>query len=342
MKYLLGIFTILLLISCSNEDRVVDNSIISFDLYLADSISNDFSLYDYPSMELKKEGVLSSHDISLNTPIRNIREYLNKLYIMVPGDDKMIVYDRLADSIVKVNNLNTGSGPSDITFANASDAFISFNNAPYTFVYDLVFNEVTRGVDGKGFARSISTFGRNVYIANFGSSTVGVLDTRDFIKVKDIEVSPLPILTGVTESNEILVISLGGNKNPENGELGETTASFINPESNTLRNSVVLGNFVKSPTEMIPIDIALTPLDFAFMITNLGLIRLDTRNNASLYDIDDVSTYKQVEYSAQDDTILVLNNKNSGPTLVQFSELEANILNEYSLPQNVNHFHLSY
>ena len=61
MKKIILILIITLgLASCEKEERVIDNSKISLDLYLADSITNDVSIYDYPAMEVVKSDLLKS------------------------------------------------------------------------------------------------------------------------------------------------------------------------------------------------------------------------------------------------------------------------------------------
>lgn len=81
MKKIVLILILLLgLISCGKEERLIDNSVVSLSLYLADSIANDFSIYHYPSLELSKANLLAEAGITLNSPISNIREFQKRIY----------------------------------------------------------------------------------------------------------------------------------------------------------------------------------------------------------------------------------------------------------------------
>ena len=82
-SYFLILLFALLALSCNKEERLIDNSVKANDLYLANSETNDVSIYKYPAMEIIAADLLESNDIENNSEISNIREFQKKVYIKV-------------------------------------------------------------------------------------------------------------------------------------------------------------------------------------------------------------------------------------------------------------------
>ncbi|MEZ4725060.1 MAG: hypothetical protein R2863_10440 [Candidatus Kapaibacterium sp.] len=343
MKKIVLILILLLgLISCGKEERLIDNSVVSLSLYLSDSIANDFSIYHYPSLELSKANLLAEAGITLNSPISNIREFQKRIYILVPGDDKMIVFDAVADTLLAVNDFPFNSGPFDINFANVVDGFVMFKYAPYIINYDLVYNKSARTIDGRSLVTSMIDFGNYSFLTESQSLSVSILDNRNYRNDGFIEVSGIPILSAITDQSELFIVSKGYTKlNAENNE--ETVPSqihFIDPNSRTIRFTRKMGDNIINANEVIPTDLATTPLGYAYVSTNKGLLRFDTRNNGGLIDVSK-RIFSQLEFNAQRNGIYLLENKDSEAKIAEASAVNGRIINNVVVPSSTNRFHLS-
>jgi hypothetical protein len=341
-KIILLISLTLFIISCGKEERLIDNSVTSLVVYLADSVTNDVSIYNYPTMEISKANLLANVGITISSPVSNIREFQKKIYILVPGDDKMIVLDAMADTIITVNEFPNGSGPFDISFANVVDGFIMFKNVPDITNYDLVFNKSARTLEGVGTIASITEYGSYSFMIKPETQSVSILDNRSYTLDGDIQLTGIPILSAITSENEIFVLSQG--YTTQTGEDAPITIPtqihFINPNDRTVRFTREMGDNVIKANEVIATDLATTPIGYVFVTTNKGLIRLDVRNNGNLIDVSK-RIFTQIEYNALLNGLYMLEHTGSTANIAQASGVNGRVVSEIEIPSSTNCFHLS-
>ncbi len=343
MKKLILLISLAFLISsCGKEERVIDNSIISLDLYLSDSVSNDVSIYHYPSMEVSKANLLANAGITINSPISNIREFQKRIYVLVPGDDKMFVLDAVSDTLLAESEFPFGSGPFDISFANVADGFVMFKYAPYIVNYDLVFNKSARTLDGKSLVTSITNYGSYVFMTESQSQSVSVLDVRSYRNDGNIKLTGIPLLSSITSENEVLVVTQGfSTKNGDETPVTiPTQVHFINPNDRTVRYTREIGDNQIDATEVIPTDLATTPIGYAFVTSNKGLLRLDTRNNGNLFDVSK-RIFSRIEFNSQRNGLYMLEHTASGAKLAEASAVNGRVVGDIEIPISTNCFHLS-
>jgi len=344
MKKIILILIITLgLASCEKEERVIDNSKISLDLYLADSITNDVSIYDYPAMEVVKSDLLKSNGVEINSPITTIREFQRKVYFFVPNEDKVIVFDAIADTLITINEFPFGSGPIDISFANPADGIVIFRSAPYIIIYDLVFNKIARTLADKSIIKSASTFQSYSYLCESQTKNVAVFDNRSYTTESKVELTGNPVLSTVTSESELLVVTLGTTTQEPNGEpiTTPTQIHFLNLENKSLRISRDLGDNVIPANEVIPNDIISTSFGYSYITSKKGLLRLDTRNNGAFIDVSK-RIFEKIEYSAQLKSLLLLEKTGTEVNLAQGSAVNGVVVGSIGLPSNTNTFHMSY
>jgi len=340
-KIILLISISLLIVSCGKEERLIDNSVVSFSLYLADSVTNDISLYKYPSLELTKANLLANAGITINSPVSNIREFQKRIYILVPGEDKMFVFDAVSDTLLAESEFPLGSGPFDIGFANVADGFILFKFAPYITNYDLVFNKSARTLDGNSIVTSITDYGSYSFMTQSQSRSVRVLDNRTYRDDGEIQVTGIPVLSTITTDSELLVITQGYSSLIEDTEvIIPSQAHFINPNDRTIRFTRELGDNVINSNEVVPTDLATSPLGYSYVTTNKGLLRLDTRNNGSLIDVSN-RVFTRIEYNAQRNGLYLLEHSGNSTKLAEASATNGRVVGDIELPSSTNCFHLS-
>lgn len=337
-KIIVCLALMLTLFGCKKEEKVIDNSRSLMDLYLSDSLANDVNIYEYPSLKIKKTGILASVNITLSSPVVNIREFQKKIYLLAPQDDKMIVFDAISDTLIAVIDFPEGSQPFDIHFANPVDGYIYFKSASNIANYDLVFNKVAKNIETNSPVSSISIYKSYSYLCEKDDKSVSAFDNRTYKSDANIQLTGYPVLSTTTSENEILVLTMGASD-------GQTTTPaqvhFISPEDKTLRYTRALGDNIINANEIIPTDIVSTSFGYAFVPSNKGLIRLDTRNDGSLRDISK-RLFSRIEYAPQIDSMLLLEPKGTSTNLVQASPITGALVDVVELPVIANCFHLSY
>ncbi|PKL79397.1 MAG: hypothetical protein CVV25_08105 [Ignavibacteriae bacterium HGW-Ignavibacteriae-4] len=341
-KIILLVSLTLFFISCGKEERVIDNSVVSLDLYLADSVTNDVTIYNYPSMEISKANLLANAGITISSPISNIREFQKRIYILIPGEDKMIVLDAVSDTLLAVSDFPFGSGPFDISFANVADGFVMFKYAPYITNYDLVFSKSARTLDGKSLVTSIVDFGSYSFMTESQTQRVRVLDNRTYRSDGEIQLTGIPILSAITSESELFVVSQGYTT-----QVGEeapvtipTQIHFINPIDRTVRYTREMGDNLINANEVIPTDLATTPIGYAFVTTNKGMLRMDTRNNGNFFDVSK-RIFTRIEYNSQRNGLYMLEFTASGTKLAEASAVNGRVVGDIEIPISTNCFHLS-
>lgn len=320
--------------SCNKEERLIDNSVNANDIYLANSETNDVSIYEFPAMTLLVPDLFESNDIEINSNISNIREFQGKVYILVPDESKMIVFDSEADTLIKVNEFPNSSGPNDISFSNIADGFVTFENAPYVANYDLVYNEIVRYIDGSSIINSINSAGSYVYLTEPQSSSISVLDIRNYRESNQIDLSSPPNIASITSRNELLVVS--NRISNENNQI-PSRIHYINTGANTVRESYDFGDNRINANDLESYDILSTSLSYTFVSTNLGLIRIDNRVDDRFVTITD-RQFEQMEYGPNFESILLLERNGSNSNIVVSNSKSGAIVDEVNLPMNTNRF----
>lgn len=321
-------------LSCNKEERLIDNSVNANDLYLANSESNDVSIYEYPAMKLLKADLLESNGIDNNSSISNIREFQNKVYIVIPNENKMVVLDSEADTLIAVNQFPDSSGPVDISFTNIADGFVTFRNAPNVANYDLVYNEIVRYIDGSSTISSINSIGSFIYLTEPQSNSISVVDIRNYQESAEIKLPTPPKTASITSKNELIVVT---DKHSNDDDQIPAKIHYINPGSNTIRASFDFGDTRINANDVTTNDIMSTSLSFTFAATNLGLIRIDNRVDDRFVSITD-RQFGQIEYGPNFDSLLLLEQIGNSSNLVISNSRSGALVDEIVLPANTNRF----
>lgn len=324
----------LIFISCNKEERLIDNSVNANDIYIANSETNEVSIYEFPAMTLLVDKLLESNGVDISSNISNIREFQGKVYILVPDESKMFVFDSEADTLIKTNEFPNSSGPNDISFSNIADGFVTFKNAPYVANYDLVYNEIVRYIDGGSVINSINSAGSFVYLTEPQSSSVSVIDIRNYRESNQIDLPIPPTVSSITSGNELLVVS--NRISNENNQI-PAQIHYINTGSNTLRESFEFGDARINANNLESYDILSTSLSYTFVATNLGYIRIDNRVD-NRFAIITERQFEQIEYGPNFESILLLERNEDNSNLVISNSKSGAIVDEVSLPANTNRF----
>ncbi len=127
----------------------------------------------------------------------------------VSGGDQVVA---LSASSLEVTALGqTDEQPAHVVADGAGRVYVSSSAQPSVYAYDARLRPVTRmALDGAPHGMRLSADGRTAVVANTGSGTVDVLDTRSGTLRVSIPVGPGPVQVAVSEDGAVAYVSLAG------------------------------------------------------------------------------------------------------------------------------------
>ncbi len=309
----------LLIFSCSPEEKVINPIEESWNILVAtDGLSPKLQLRSLPDNKVLFDDIFSEKlGITLKEPVSYITEFRNNLYLFATKENKIYVikksdYSKLAVLDFSAEQLQ----PTGITFPNATDAYISFNNSNSVTLVDITTFLIVKYVNTELNPIGIASSGNQIYVANSGSSTVSVLDSRTKNQESVINVTPKPSFVAITPNGlEAVVISVGSGKIDSLNEKTPAVATYIDIATRNIISSAEIGVNTIKAIDQIPIGFVSTPYNWGFVITKTNLFRLDfkTRDKVSSITAKD---YRYITYSNGQDLLLLVRFYNNSYEIV--------------------------
>lgn len=291
------VILLVLLFSCSSEERLIDNSKTNLNLYGATN-NGEVYIMNYENKELTNTNILEEFNIP-NDRVKKFREFKNKIYVIFETHNFIFVYDKVDPSESFKIDFQNNEVVSDIVFSNVSDAFILFEDKIYVQIYDLVNKKVAGAISLNFPLNHIVAYENKVYVSSTDAAKCFVIDVRTYNKTNELTTGNNISKLLITGLNELLVIENSDESNP-------AYARYFDLETYNQIELFEIGNNLKSADEILIQDGTITPLDFSFLITNNGMLRLDLRVRNRIFDLND-NIYNQIYYSSQVNGLFLLN-----------------------------------
>lgn len=313
---------IFLLFSCSDE-KVINDSGSDKDI-LAASYDNSSHL-----MKIKfPSGNITSSDIFFdkngkpltNSKISNIRLFLKYIFVFIPEENKISILDKNTFTIVsEIDFTENGLQPIDITFANATEGYVIFKDAPKVALIDIYYFKIAKIIDMEGNPSSISSVGNQIYITIPLNDIVSVIDSREHSVVQNIQVGNVPYLIYPTiDGSKFVIISAGVGKIP--GDVRDAVTSPSVTLIDIQSRNIVSTNSIETPKldmkTQLPLSFIITNNDWAFIITKDNLIKLDIREPSYSTRVEQYS-YSQIYHNNVYNELYVLDSQNNSSKLYQ-------------------------
>ena len=313
----------ILIASCSMEEKVVNVVEDDWKVMIAiDEASPSLQVRSMPENKIIINDIFKEKlGITLSKPVVRIREYRNNLYLFVPDEYKLYILKKIDFSKIAVLDFEADNAkPLDIAFPNATDAYISFDNANFVTLLDITNFVIAKKVNTEQNPIGIACSGNQIYVANQMSSSVSVVDSRTKNQEAVIPLPSNPAFVSITPTNglEAVVVSIGSGKIDGTTEKSNAVATYIDIEKRNIISQVDIGVNAAKAIDQVPIGFVSTPYNWGFIATKTNLFRLDYKVRDKISSVSS-KEFKYIAYSGEIDMLLLLRVNNGKTELVTAS-----------------------
>ncbi|MFH1052280.1 MAG: hypothetical protein V1779_15275 [bacterium] len=283
-KKIIVLISVLLFFGC-NEEKIINNVVINQQFLVAvDSANPKLVLYDTKDGILSNDVFFKENGINLSGNVSKITEYGGMIFLLMPSVYKIEVIDKLTFQILKTFDFSEELlEPTDMCFANATDAYVCHGNDSSLSLIDIYNLEVARRIKVGRNPISISCVGNQIFVVNQSDNTVSIVDSRTHKEEKVIKVNTAPSLVACSEENgKALVVSLGEGKLNNTQQKTSAKGTFIDTLTKSITSSIELGTIKTKATEQYPVKLIITLSDWAYIQTKTHLLRLDARRESGI------------------------------------------------------------
>lgn len=281
---LFGILFLLFISSCSDE-KLITEIIPDKNILIATFDGSNAKLVriTFPNGDVINNDVFfAANGKNLaNTQVTQISNYLQYIYLIVPNEYKLLILDRTTFKLlVEYSFSEEQLKPRKIVFANATEAYLIFENSDTMYLIDTYYNKVARKIKLEGIPSDILAVGNQVYVTLPLQNKLVNFDTRTHNIEQTLTIENVPYLVQKNANgSQILVLCAGTGK--ITGDFRETISNPSVAIIDYLTNSIISTNQIKPPKADLlkeyPISFVITNNDWGFFITNNYLIRIDAK-----------------------------------------------------------------
>lgn len=331
-NYLLSIVFVIvsiIIFGCSPEDPLINDGAVSWNSLVVFEGANSISVVSLPSKSTQSSVVFPSS--MLQNPNLKLAYFRDNIYVLSPNEEVMyIVKDNSFIIEDTISFSNQGFQPNGITFANATTAYISFENAPIIGVFDITVNRLVSTITIESPAKDISSFENKVFVACPNSNSVSVIDTRSNTVVQVLKTHDAPSFVGVDiDGKLVLVLCAGQGKSSDTlqnpVEKTRMKLAYIDPSTNSLLTQTDMIVTQANPDGAIPTSFAVTERYRAYVTTNQGLIRVNTFSKSAAVRVNQ-NVYATVQYNIRRGELMLLQQRSNGSTIFTADRLTGTIL----------------
>lgn len=279
-----------------------------------------------PSGSVETPNVWTPSDDIEPYPVRRMKAFRDKIFLVLNGPEVRTLSSSTLQPVDTITwSVDLGAAV-DITFANATTAFVALENNAVG-VIDLTVNTLvsTINVGGKPFA--IEAVGNQICVSIPDSGVVKIIDSRTNAVEATIAIpTPRPaFIAGDGVNNVFCVVAYGAGTTP--------TLSFLDIPTRTITKTVDLTARASEGPQQVPMGIAVNASEYAYVPVQNALIFASTRtqSRASAAQFD---PYGLIQYnSARAELICIRPN---GKSVVVFNEFAETVKQTAELPDSVN------
>ena len=209
-KVILLILTSIIIVACSHEEPLIDNSKTNVSFIIQRNI-NTLEILDFndnptfTNIELEKN--IGKIDL--------MKKFRNKYYLVNKEMKKVFVLENI--NIPTINEIDfsfNGLIVKDICFPNATDCYIIYENSANVGIIDLTTNEITNiEIELSDIASSIAGLGNQIYVTIPNKNLVEIIDTRTNDIVSKITISNSPSIVDFSDNGRSAIVISRGDAN---------------------------------------------------------------------------------------------------------------------------------
>lgn len=329
----------LILLGCSPEDPLINDGAVSWNSLVVYENANSLSVVSLPAKNTQTSIVLPTSQFQ--NPSLKLGYFRDKIYVLSPQEAVMyIVKDKsfvIEDTIAFVGGLQ----PNAITFANATTAYISFENAPTIGIFDITVNRMVSTIPLESAATDISSFENKVFAVCPKSNSVTIIDTRTNQIAQVLGTHDAPSFVGVDVDNRLVLVLCAGKgkssdtlQNPV--EKTRMKLAYIDPATNSLLTQSDMIVTQANPDGAIPTSFAVTERYRAYVTTNQGLIRVNTFSKGAAVRVNQ-NIYASIQYNIRRGELMLLQRRANGSTIFTADRLTGSTLETHTFTNQIRY-----
>jgi YVTN family beta-propeller protein len=307
-KLFLLLSAMVLIVSCSSEEKLVDSSIDNWVFLTSQKGVPSISLINQAGQIIKNDVYSENNGKSLVEAPSKIIEFREYLYLLFPNQNKIEVLTKNNYKIYKTIDFTAeGLIPSDMCFPNGTDAYICHGNDTLVSLVDLTNFVIARRIKVGKYPVSITCAGNQIFTTNIGDNTISVIDSRTHKEENVIKVSAAPAFVRPTaDEKKVFVVSLGNGKSDTNTTKSPAVITAIDVDSKAILRELELNSAKTTATDQYPIGLAISKTNTAIIMTKSSLLRLDVRNPETVRLVEE-KAYKGLVYNFNRDEMIYIN-----------------------------------
>lgn len=339
MKFVsfLSLLIFFIFISCSQEERIIDQSNPNWKTLIATSdAQNSLMLIEQPTGKILKQNVfLEANGEQLSSKIKKMTEFQKKIYLFLPDEYKIEILDK--DSFKRLSTLDFSSNkrnPSGICFANATTAYISFGNDSTVDVLDITNFSIARTINVGREPVAISNSGNQIFVANKQDNTVSVIDSRTNLVTHTIPVPNVPMFLDISPDGlRAIVISAGTGKYDASETKSPAFLTLIDVATKKIIKSKELGRTGINAVAQVPTAFATSVSNSGFVSTQEFLIRINTLNGDEITNMGK-GKHLTLSYNFKRDELIIIKESSKGIEGLTANPLTAKQNQKIFIPPN--------
>ncbi len=305
------IILVLVVFSCS-EERIVDNSVFEQKFLLAtDEEKSALILYDSRNGILENDVYQKNNSKSLQGKVTAIKEWGNLLFLIMSEDYIVeIINKNNFTNVATIDFSKTQSKPTDISFVNSTDAYISFSNDSVIVLYDLYNFKIARQINVDNISVDLVAAEQFVYVTNQNNDRISIIDSRTDEIINFVSVKPVPAIVDYSETfGKVAVVSLGNGKIDEEQKTGAyLTILDVNSQSKT--SEILISSNSLDASEILPENMIIAGT-YCFISTSDYIFRFDIKNEPEQIQLLSKKKIKSMKYFSLRNKVIVLEDDNN-------------------------------
>lgn len=299
LKYIL--FIAFLLAACNGEEKLIDNftdTNKALLIYNTESKAT-ISKVDLLTGEVFEENILAKiPEINQKDTISLARHFRDNIFLFAKGSFKIYVLDfNTLEYKSTIDFSQSQYIPNDIAFANATDAYITFENSDKVGLLDLTNFVLAKQIKVGSSPSSIATSGNQIYVANYSDNTVSIIDSRTNRQEAVISVAPHPIYVGVrSDGKEVVVVSRGLGKDLTDVVPTAAIATIIDVATRQKVAEIAIGTATIKAETVLPISSVITNSNYLFVTNGNNLFRINVKSRSSATNVGKYS-YRELFFN---------------------------------------------
>lgn len=305
----LSIAVIFCLISCTDDDIIIDNSINRDKIFIATNgdqpqlkvLKLKDGTYDYNDLFLEKTGEALAH------PVSRIKQFGNFYYVIISQAYKIVIFtvDKL-DYYETIDFSENKKIPSDICFANATTAYVAHENDETITCLDITVFKQSGSVEISGKAHEIECAGNQIFTANTEENSVSIIDSRTKLETNVVNVHDRPAFLALSDSgNKVVCISTGTGKNDNNPTKTAAVATLFNVGTSTVTHVKEIGIANIKALDINPLSLAINGYNLAFVPSDKYLLRFSAKDLSTVV-LASRAAYRSVKYNFKNQELLIM------------------------------------